>query len=299
MSAGSSDRIDALPVGTRLQGYVVEGVLGHGGFGIVYRARHAELRTVAAIKEYMPVELSVRRDHSVAPRSSACRDPYHGGLRRFLDEARQLVRFQSYPCVVSCQDFFRANGTAYLVMEYVEGLSLAELLRRREERGQPFAEEELLEVMVPLLGELAAVHGEGVLHRDIKPANILIRRSDARPVLIDFGAAKQAVAEQSRSMAPYTEGYAAIEQGGGGRARTVDGPVRAGRGYVAHGGGWRAAVAAAEPAEGGETAAGQGIREAGPATVGQRAGSGAVFAGDFGSHRPVHAGAGEGADREL
>lgn len=216
MSEGSSDRLDALPAGAELQGYVVESVLGHGGFGIVYQARHHELGTVVAIKEYMPAELCVRRDGSVEPRSNSCRELYEDGLRRFLDEARQLVRFQRHPCVVSCQDLFRSNGTAYLVMERVDGLPLSDLLRLREKTGQPFTEEELLRVILPLLEGLAAVHAEGVLHRDIKPANILIRRSNEQPVLIDFGAAKQVVAHQSRSLAPYTEGYAAIEQVGAG-----------------------------------------------------------------------------------
>ncbi len=164
----------------------------------------------------MPAELSVRRDGSVEPRSKSCCELYEDGLRRFLDEARQLVRFQRHPCVVSCQDLFRSNGTAYLVMERVDGLPLSDLLRLREKTGQPFTEEELLRVILPLLEGLAAVHAEGVLHRDIKPANILIRRSNEQAVLIDFGAAKQVVAHQSRSLAPYTEGYAAIEQVGAG-----------------------------------------------------------------------------------
>ena len=216
MHEGSSDRLDALPAGTELQGYVIESVLGHGGFGIVYQAHHRELGTVVAIKEYMPAELSVRRNSSVAPRSKSCHELFEDGLRRFLDEARQLVRFQSHPCVVSCQDLFRGNGTAYLVMEKVDGLPLSELLRLREETDRPFTEEELLRVILPLLEGLAKVHAEGVLHRDIKPANILIRRSNEQPVLIDFGAAKQVVANRSRSLAPYTEGYAAIEQVGAG-----------------------------------------------------------------------------------
>lgn len=216
MNHGPDDRLDALPAGTELHGYVIESVLGHGGFGIVYQARHKELDTLVAIKEYIPVELSVRSNDSVTPRSESCAEVFEEGLKRFLDEARQLVRFQRHPCVVSCQDLFRSNGTAYLVMERVDGLPLSELLRLRETRGLPLTEAELLSMMVPLLEGLAAIHAEGVLHRDIKPANILIRRSNEQPVLIDFGAAKQVVAKQSRSFAPYTEGYAAIEQVGAG-----------------------------------------------------------------------------------
>ena len=101
-------------------------------------------------------------------------------------------------------------------MEYEDGLPLSELLRRREASGRPFDEADLLAVMVPLLDGLQRVHEVGMLHRDIKPSNILVRRSDERPVLIDFGAAKQMAAEHSKSLAPYTEGYAAWEQVGEG-----------------------------------------------------------------------------------
>ena len=216
MPANEHERRDALPRGTVLRDYTIEAVLGHGGFGIVYRARHNELGNRVAIKEYLPVELALREGLSVQIRSTEGRGHYEDGLRRFLEEARALVGFHDHAGIVSCRDFFRANGTAYLVMEHEEGLPLAELLRRREAAGRPFAEADLLAVMVPLLEGLARVHEAGALHRDIKPSNILVRRADERPVLIDFGAAKQGVAERSKSMAPYTEGYAALEQVGEG-----------------------------------------------------------------------------------
>ena len=215
-ATGGHERRDALPRGTVLRDYTIEAVLGHGGFGIVYRARHNELGNRVAIKEYLPVELALREGLSVQIRSTEGRGHYEDGLRRFLEEARALVGFHDHAGIVSCRDFFRANGTAYLVMEHEEGLPLAELLRRREAAGRPFAEADLLAVMVPLLEGLARVHEAGALHRDIKPSNILVRRADERPVLIDFGAAKQGVAERSKSMAPYTEGYAALEQVGEG-----------------------------------------------------------------------------------
>ena len=218
MPADEQERRDALPRGAVLGAYTVEKVLGHGGFGIVYRARHNELDNQVAIKEYLPIELAVREGASVHPRSASCRAGYEDGLRRFRDEARALIEFQSHPSIVSCREFFRENGTAYLVMEYEEGLSLSELLRRRETAGgRPFDEADLLAVMVPLLEGLARVHETGMLHRDIKPSNILVRRSDEWPVLIDFGAAKQMAAERSKSLAPFTEGYAALEQVGEGK----------------------------------------------------------------------------------
>ena len=211
------ERLDALPPGAALRDYTIEGVLGHGGFGIVYRARHNELGNVVAVKEYLPVELAVRDGVAVRVRGTASREAYEDGLLRFRDEARALIEFQAHPSIVSCREFFRANGTAYLVMEHEEGMPLSELLRRREASGRPFDEADLLQVMIPLLEGLARVHEARMLHRDIKPSNILIRRSDERPVLIDFGAAKQGFAERSKSLAPHTEGYAAPEQVGAGK----------------------------------------------------------------------------------
>ena len=217
MPGGWSDRRDALPPGCVLRDYTIQAVLGHGGFGIVYKASHNELGQVVAIKEYLPSELAVREGATVRAKSADCETCFADGLRRFREEARALIDFQRHPSTVACSEFFRANGTAYLVMEYVDGMPLAQVLREREAAGRPFTESDLLGVAVPLAQGLAHIHRAGVIHRDIKPANILVRRSDQQPVLIDFGAAKQAVAEHSRSMAPYTEGYAALEQVADGR----------------------------------------------------------------------------------
>lgn len=207
----------ALPSGTVLNGvYTVEAELGQGGYGIVYRARHRDLGWVA-IKEYLPAELAVREGRSVHPRSTHSRKFFEEGMERFLEEAKQLIKFRAHPSIVSCRDFFRVNGTAYLVMDFEEGLPLSKLLEARESEGRPFEETDLLSVMVPLLEGLAQVHEAGVLHRDVKPSNILIRRGDERPVLIDFGAAKREFARHSKSLAPYTPGYAAIEQVSEGR----------------------------------------------------------------------------------
>lgn len=205
-------RRDALPAGTVLRDYRLESVIGSGGFGIVYRARHVALGLTVAVKEYVPIELAVREGSAVRPRSSTDNRHFDDGLRRFRDEARALIAFRSHSSIVSFRDFFLANGTAYLVMEHEEGVSLAEFLAGREKEGRPFGQSELLAVMVPLLEGLASVHEAGILHRDIKPSNILIRLSDEQPVLIDFGAAKQIVARRTKSIAPFTEGYAALEQ---------------------------------------------------------------------------------------
>ncbi len=212
MPSADHGRRDALPIGTILREFAIQAVIGHGGFGIVYRAGHNELDLTVAIKEYLPVEMAVREGTAVQPRSGTERKDFAEGLRRFRDEAQALIDFDSHPSIVSCREFFRAHGTAYLVMGYEEGQSLAEVLASREAEGRPFAAGDLMGVMQPVLEGLERVHAAGVLHRDIKPSNILIRRRDGRPVLIDFGAAKQATARFSKSQAPYTEGYAALEQ---------------------------------------------------------------------------------------
>ena len=212
MPAAPSDGRYALAEGTLLRDYTIEAVLGHGGFGIVYRALHNELRHLVAIKEYLPVELAVREGDAVKPRNADCEENYADGLRRFRDEAQALISLNGHSNIVACRDFFRGNGTAYLVMDFVDGQPLSEVLCQREEEGRPFDETDLLTVGVPLAEGLAHVHQAHILHRDIKPANILIRQADQRPVLIDFGSAKQSVAEHTRSFAPYTEGYAALEQ---------------------------------------------------------------------------------------
>ena len=123
-----------------------------------------------------------------------------------------MAQFRSHPGVVTCLGFFRERGTAYLAMEYEEGLPLSELLTNREAAGSPLQQGELLRLAKQLLDSLATVHEAGVLHRDIKPSNILIRRADDWPVLIDFGAAKQDFVRYTKSNAPHTQGYAAIEQ---------------------------------------------------------------------------------------
>ncbi len=219
--------LNALPPGTALGDYVIESELGCGGFSVVYLARHnltvddPERTWWVAIKEYLPTEVAGRdRDGlTVRPTRSDLWEAFDEGLRRFKEEALHMVRFQRLGSVVDCLNLFEANGTAYLVMEYDDGLPLSEFLRLREEQGVPCSEDDLMAVMVPLLECLTEVHRAGVLHRDIKPGNIFVRREDdvtgraAAPMLLDFGAAKQDyLGKHSRSGAPYTPGYAALEQ---------------------------------------------------------------------------------------
>ena len=177
----SSDNVQALTPGTRLGDYRLDAVIGHGGFGITYRAFDTQLAKFVAIKEYLPVEFAVRGgDGKVVPRGTRYAEDFAWGRERFLDEARALARFR-HPHIVPVLRYFEANGTAYTVMEFEDGKSVGELLRQPEGR---LAADDVQRLADGLIGGLSAVHAQGFLHRDIKPRNIIIRR-DGIPVLID------------------------------------------------------------------------------------------------------------------
>jgi hypothetical protein len=205
----SEQHFNALPAGYQLQEYTLKSVLGHGGFGITYLAADNNLGKDVAIKEYLPTEFAVRRDDSqVQPRSTADNNDYEWGLDRFMKEAQTLGLFR-HPNIVPVYRAFKANGTAYMVMEYQKGQSLAELFRKHR---SDFTEEDLLGLTLPLLDGLAVVHKAGYLHRDLKPGNIFIRE-DGSPVLLDFGAARNAVGRKSKNLTSIvTPGYAPLEQ---------------------------------------------------------------------------------------
>jgi hypothetical protein len=205
----SEQHFNALPAGYVLQEYTVKSVLGHGGFGITYLAADNNLGKDVAIKEYLPTEFAVRRDDSqVQPRSTADNDDYEWGLDRFMKEAQTLGLFR-HPNIVPVYRAFKENGTAYMVMEYQKGQALTELFRKHRSE---FTEEDLLGLMIPLLEGLAVVHKAGYLHRDLKPGNIFIRE-DGSPVLLDFGAARNAVGRKSKNLTSIvTPGYAPLEQ---------------------------------------------------------------------------------------
>ena len=144
---------------------------------------------------------------TVKPKSSASKDDYEWGLARFLDEARTLARFD-HPHINKVHRFFKENGTAYLVLEYVEGDMLSDLLKRK---GR-FNEAGVRRMLDELLDGLDKVHNAGYIHRDIKPANIIFRR-DGGAVLLDFGAARQAIGQRSQMITSIlTRGYAPVEQ---------------------------------------------------------------------------------------
>ena len=199
----------ALPQGTRIRDFEFHRVLGYGGFGITYLGWNITLDIPVAIKEYLPADLATReQDLSVVPQTSQAASDFQWGLERFLDEARTLARFQ-HPNIVRVHHFFEAHSTAYIAMDYVEGEDLSAYLTRKG----TLSEDELKGILYPLLSALEVVHQADFLHRDIKPGNIVLRDSDGSPVLLDFGAARQAIGAKSRSVTSIvTPGYAPIEQ---------------------------------------------------------------------------------------
>lgn len=197
----------SLPIGTLLADeYRIDGILGAGGFGITYRARDVKLDIDVAIKEYFPRDFASRSNTvTVQPRGRSEVEQFKWGLSQFIDEARRLARLQ-HPNIVRCMRYFEGNDTGYFVMTFEEGQTLENRFPK------PPQQRELDEVLEPLLNALEALHAAGIYHRDISPDNILIR-DDGSPVLIDFGASRQALARRTQTVAAIVKpGYSPIEQ---------------------------------------------------------------------------------------
>lgn len=208
-----------LAPGCQLLEYRIDAVLGQGGFGVTYLASDVHLGLKVAIKEYLPAGYAWRAgDQSVAPRWPEDAAFYQSGLDSFLVEARTLATFR-HPNIVRVARFFEANRTAYMVLEYEHGKSLANWWPGR----RPLAEADLLSLLRPLFDGLAVVHAAGYLHRDIKPDNIYVRRDDGSLVLLDFGAARQVLGAAGAGGEAVTPGYAPPEQyGEGGQGPWTD-----------------------------------------------------------------------------
>jgi serine/threonine protein kinase len=203
----------ALPPGTRVEEFVIERVLGSGGFGITYLALDTHLDRPVVIKENLPAQFCFRDPSSltVAPRHTHGDDVdnFQWSLDNFSRESAILASLD-HPGIVRVLRSFQAFGTAYFVMPFVEGETLDEVAKQRQARDRIFSEQELSAMLDRILDALGHLHGKGIYHRDIKPGNILITQ-EGLPVLIDFGSARQRLSERSMTVVE-SAGYTPFEQ---------------------------------------------------------------------------------------
>jgi serine/threonine protein kinase len=197
----------ALPPGYQLNEYSIDRQISLGGFSIVYLATDPEGRLVA-IKEYLPNSLALRGEGEIKPTISEEHIPaFRYGMKCFFEEGRALAKL-SHPNVIQVLNFFRANDTVYMVMEYETGRTLQEFTQNNHAQ---ITENFMRNVFTKLLNGLREVHSHKLLHLDLKPSNIYMR-NDYTPVLIDFGAARQTLASDTPMLKPmYTPGFASPE----------------------------------------------------------------------------------------
>lgn len=210
---GGEENWNRLKPGTMINGrYIVGRVLGQGGFGITYLALDSLLGLKLAVKEYFPSGAAVRHigDRTVMSAGADVRADFQRGMDKFLEEARVLARFEGQPNIVSVRDFFQENGTAYMVMAFLEGRTLLKYL---EERGGRISFEEALETLAPVMDALDEVHASGLIHRDISPDNIFVTQG-CQVKLLDFGASKSALhlMQQKSHSIVLKRGYSPPEQ---------------------------------------------------------------------------------------
>lgn len=193
-----------------LDRYLVGRVLGEGGFGITYIGCDLRLELKVAIKEYYPVDRATRNaavstnvTSFIGPSSKS----FERGKQKFLSEARTMARMDKQQVIVSVRDFFEANNTVYIVMEYIEGTTFAELT---EQRGGRIPPDELFRVIEPLFGALSALHETGLIHRDISPDNLMLENGEVR--LLDFGCAREPADGNKTLTISLKHGYAPLEQ---------------------------------------------------------------------------------------
>lgn len=201
----------ALPEGTVLAGqYIVEKVLGQGGFGITYEATDHTTAKKVAVKEFFPDAMATRTNQTtVMPFSGERGESYEYGKTCFLQEAETLAKFIGNENIVRIHSYFEENGTAYFVMDYIEGTSFDEYIKQH---GGKISYEEAARILVPVMEALSTVHSEGIIHRDVTPDNIYITR-DGTVKLLDFGAARYSLGDKSRSLdVVLKHGFAPKEQ---------------------------------------------------------------------------------------
>lgn len=190
--------------------YIVGQKLGMGGFGITYKAWDCKLETVMAIKEYFPSGLVNRLPHTsdVILVSHKHEKDFLSGKNRFIEEARNLAKFNSHPNIVNVFEYFEANNTAYIVMEFLDGKTLGDVIK--EQDYQPLPCEQCVDIAVSLCAALRSIHKVNILHRDISPNNIMLCK-DGKVKLFDFGAARFASGIESLTIV-VKPGFAPPEQ---------------------------------------------------------------------------------------
>ncbi len=197
-----------LPAGYELDGYEIKDVLGAGGFGVTYLAEDTRRKREVAIKEFLPKNFAARSEnHALIPAGPNAEEFVSRGLERFVTEAN-TARLFTHPNIVKVHTIIRKNNTAYMVMTYERGRTLTAMLQA----GEKFDEQQLRDVVLPLLDGVQMMHNQGFIHRDIKPSNIFIR-NDRTPVLIDFGSARFALDDEPITLTSFVSpGYAPAEQ---------------------------------------------------------------------------------------
>ena len=206
------ENLHCLRKGTRLIGrYTIEGVLGQGGFGITYLGMDELHKKKVAIKEFFPqgiVTRNIEYEDTVTVTLVGEKENYDKGKERFLKEAQTMAMFSKDKGIVKALDFFEINNTAYIVMEYLEGVTLKQYLRENKRIDA----EDLVELLVPLIESLDEIHSQGLIHRDISPDNIMVL-PDGRIKLMDFGAARDYTEFGEKSLSIVLKpGYAPPEQ---------------------------------------------------------------------------------------
>ncbi len=203
----------ALAVGTNVNGYIVNKVIGQGGFGITYLAFDTQTSKAVALKEYLPASVALRNEAgTVTPYSVSGENDFAQGKESFLKEAQNLGRFR-HEAIVQVLGYFEANGTAYTVMEFVKGDTLSHRIKQLKAEGKTMSEEEIMTWFVSVMNGLECVHREQFMHRDIKPDNIMINPETGKGCLIDFGAARHDAGGKTKSLSVVlTPGFAPIEQ---------------------------------------------------------------------------------------
>ncbi|MCP5536132.1 MAG: protein kinase [Akkermansiaceae bacterium] len=210
MAEKQEEYTNALRAGTRLDTYEIERVLGAGGFGVTYLAREVNLGKYYAVKELLPDGIAVRQagEATVRAKSSGNQDDFEATRKYFISEARILAGM-SHPAVVGVHRLMEANGTCYMVMDYVEGETLGDYLKKHGGTFRSKAEFE--RIFYPLMSGLDLLHSQGIIHRDIKPGNIMVQ-PDGSPVLLDFGAATQTQGKTVTITQMLSAGYSPFEQ---------------------------------------------------------------------------------------